>query len=115
MISAEQLNKDVDLNSIVIVQRDVLLSQGNRAFIEYYDEYGYGFMYLGKDDFVDAEHVSVIIPNTTSIRPFEYRCYVNLFCRCDCKIINTNTVNLLHNMPLVERIDSFRELNRKFA
>lgn len=107
MITAEQLNKDVDLNSIVIVQRDKLLTQGNRAFIKSYNEYGYGFMYLGKDDFIDAEHVNVIVPNTTSIMSFEYRCYVNLFYRRDCKIINTNVISLLNNMPLLERLNLF--------
>lgn len=115
MLNAEQLNKDTDFNSIVIVQRDVLLSQGNRAFIKHYDKYGYGFLYLGKDDCLSDSAINIIIPNTTSINTMEYRCYVNLFYRCDCKIIKTSFINSLPNIPIIERINLFCSLPRKFA
>lgn len=115
MISAEQLNKDTDFNSIVIVRRDVLLSQGNRAFIKYYDEYGYGFLYLGKDDCISDAAINVIVPNTTSINTMEYRVYINTFRRCDCKIINIDVINSFPNIPIIERINLFCSLSRKFA
>lgn len=115
MLNAEQLNKDTDFNSIVIVQRDILLSQGNRQFIKRYDKYGYGFLYQGKDDCISDGTINIVIPNTTSIDAMEYRFYVNLFYRCDCKIIKTSTINSLPHTPIIERINLFCSLPHKFA
>lgn len=115
MFDDSLIKKYTDFSSIVIVRRDVLLSQGNRAFIKYYDEYGYGFLYLGKDDCISDAAINIIIPNTTSINTMAYRCYINTFCRCDCKIINIDVINSFPNIPIIERINLFCNLSRKFT
>lgn len=102
----ERYKKDIDYNSIVFIRKDILLLEGNREFIKRYNKYGYGFLYLDEDAYC-RDAVNVVIPNTTSIRQSDFRHYVNVFRSDYCKIIKTDELHSLRNVPLKKRLDSF--------
>lgn len=107
MISAEQLNKCTNFDSIVIVNNAILLSKGNRVFIDHYKKYGYGFLYSEVENSTSDESINVIVPNPPSINSLHYRHYVNIFSRDCCRIIKISDFNSLLSMPLKERMYLF--------